>query len=208
MGFGKILKSLAQIPPKLICAIKFIKNFYFCAFFYALKIFGYILYLPFMIMILIFKLKAFEKIFWKTVKMVDNLFASIFFGLRFASFPDSIMNACFRCKKMKNKKKKKNNLGKSLEKIFANKDSFNFAFVLLLLFAVLFSFYFLYSFYSYPNSVPLPLSPPPLSPLPLSPLPLSPPPLSSPPLSPPPLSPIIPVPEPVTSLLSIGKVDS
>jgi hypothetical protein len=138
MGITKLLKTLVQIPPKVICAIKFIKNFYFCAFFYVLKIFGYWLYLPFFIIILIFKLKKFERQFWNTIKLVDNLFASVFFGLHFASFPESIMNACFRCKKQRNKKESLEGLGKKLEKIFANKDSFNFAFVLLICFALLF----------------------------------------------------------------------
>jgi len=138
MGITKLLKTLVQIPPKVICAIKFIKNFYFCAFFYVLKIFGYWLYLPFFIIILIFKLKKFERQFWNTIKLVDNLFASVFFGLHFASFPESIMNACFRCKKQRNKKESLEGLGKKLEKMFANKDSFNFAFVLLICFALLF----------------------------------------------------------------------
>ena len=153
---GKILKTLANIPPKIICAIKFMKNFYFCALFYFLKILGYVLYLPVMIFLQIMKavkfkaLLKFEKQLWISIDQFDNMFASIFFGYHFAKFPDSILNACFRCKKRKIKKPTLKSLEKELVKIFANKDSFNFSFFLIMVFAFLYVITF---FFKIPSSI-------------------------------------------------------
>jgi ABC-type uncharacterized transport system permease subunit len=102
------------------------------------------MYLPVMIFIQFMKAAKFlmivklEKQLWKSLYQVDEVFASIFLGFHFAKFPESILNACFRCKKKKGKKVSRDSIEKELAKIFANKDSFNFSFFLIIVFAFLY----------------------------------------------------------------------
>lgn len=148
----KIMKVLKDIPSKLTCGTKFLKNFYFCCFFYIMHIWAYVLYLPFKIFFLITKLSKLEKTLWDVIYLVDGFFAMLFFGFHFVKWPEKILNNCYRCKKKKKKKNTTQRLGEKLRKMFyLGGDKFNFTFFLLVMGGAFYSFYLIYYYFLLPK---------------------------------------------------------
>jgi hypothetical protein len=89
------------------CIIKFISNFYKCAFFYILKIIGNILkiiiLLPIKFVLNLFGINADNRIqqISDGIGMMDA-FAYSLFGFHIFYFPDSVRKDCFTCVRLKN----------------------------------------------------------------------------------------------------------
>lgn len=150
----KIMKSLKAVPAKLKCGTKFLKNFYFCGFFYIVHMFVYVLYLPFKLFFLITKFKALEKALWNVIYLVDGFFAMLFFGFHFVKWPEKILNNCYRCTNKKNKKNTRQRLGEKLRKMFyLEGDKFNFTFFLLVTGSAFYIFYLIYYYFLLPKKV-------------------------------------------------------
>lgn len=88
------------------CIVKLVKNFYKCALFYMLEVFGKLLMLPFRILMWIaytyfsIDLYPFEKQMWNTINWVDRIIFS-FTGIHFAHYPQSIREDCYTCIRLK-----------------------------------------------------------------------------------------------------------
>lgn len=88
----------------LFCAMQMIQNFTSCFFWYALDIFGKILYLVPQVFILIFSLfgipaREMEKNIWDALESVDRLVVDMS-GYHLIHFPKSVRDRCYNCKRL------------------------------------------------------------------------------------------------------------
>lgn len=95
-----IIGPIVAIYNTTICAIKLVKNAPNCMIYYILDMIGYVIYLPFMLFFWIFGLRSIEKQLWKGINSTDKLVKSVT-GYYIFSYPNSIMNKCYRCKNRK-----------------------------------------------------------------------------------------------------------
>jgi hypothetical protein len=88
------------------CMVKMIKNFYKCAIFYVLEVFGKLLMLPFRIFMWIaytyfrVDLYSLEQGVWDIINWIDKIVFS-FIGIHFAHYPKSIREDCYTCVRLK-----------------------------------------------------------------------------------------------------------
>lgn len=88
----------------LFCAMQMIQNFTSCFFWYALDIFGKILYLVPQVFILIFSLfgipaREMEKNIWDALESVDRLVVDMS-GYHLIHFPKNVRDRCYNCKRL------------------------------------------------------------------------------------------------------------
>jgi hypothetical protein len=153
-GLKKIIKAIKDVPAKLTCGTKFLKNFYYCGFFYIVHLFVYILYLPLKFFFIITKFKELEVALWNVIYVVDDFFSMLFFGFHFVKWPEKILNNCYRCKKKKVKNTRMR-LGEKLRKMFhLGDDKFNFTFFLLVMGGAFWFFYMVYYYLLLPKPTP------------------------------------------------------
>lgn len=79
------------------CFMKFLKNLSRCIIYYSLQSIGYLLYLPFKLLIWMFCLQSYEKSVWDGIYEIDDGFAC-FTGFHFAKFPEGVIQDCYTCK--------------------------------------------------------------------------------------------------------------
>ena len=88
----------------LFCAMQMIQNFTSCFFWYALDIFGKILYLVPQVFILIFSLfgipaREMEKNIWDALESVDRSVVDMS-GYHLIHFPKNVRDRCYNCKRL------------------------------------------------------------------------------------------------------------
>jgi hypothetical protein len=71
-------------------------NFPYCIGFYLLQITGYIIYLPFQIIIWLLNLKELENNIFKYINYINKIFVNTT-GVSILSFPQSVQNKCYKC---------------------------------------------------------------------------------------------------------------
>lgn len=97
---GEFLNTYVQ------CIVKMVKNFYKCAIFYVLEVFGKLIALPFRIgMWAIYNftgvnLYPVEKKIWEVIGAIDGFVFSII-GIHIAHYPKSIREDCYTCIRLK-----------------------------------------------------------------------------------------------------------
>ena len=92
------------IFTNLFCAMQMIQNFTSCFFWYALDIFGKILYLVPQVFILFFSLlgvpaRDIEKQIWDGLESIDRIVVDAS-GYHLIHFPKSIRDKCYNCKRL------------------------------------------------------------------------------------------------------------
>lgn len=105
------------------CMVKMIKNFYKCAIFYVLEVFGKLLMLPFRIFMWIaytyfrVDLYSIEQGVWDIINWIDGTIFS-YVGVHIAKYPQSIQDDCYTCVRLKREavKEKADNLTYTLTK--------------------------------------------------------------------------------------------
>ena len=108
-GIGYLFAATGEIIKNyLICGVKWLRNLYFCIFFYALQILIYILYLP--VWIIMWALKTFtgidmffiEERTMKGLRMLDG-FTWYWLGFHIIYWPKNVRERCFTCIRLKKK---------------------------------------------------------------------------------------------------------
>lgn len=87
------------------CGVRMIENLPKCMLFYLIDCIGYIMYFPIYVIIWIFTLEYYEKIFWKGVNTIDRYFHD-YTTYHLFHYSDYIQNMCYRCNKIKAPKPK------------------------------------------------------------------------------------------------------
>ena len=94
------------ISTYIQCVVKLVKNFYKCAIFYLLEVFGKLLMLPFRICMWIaytyfgIDLYPVEKMMWNIIYWIDGIIFS-YVGVHIAHYPQSIREDCYTCIRLK-----------------------------------------------------------------------------------------------------------
>ena len=91
----------------ILCALKGLVYFPFCAFFYMVDIVGKVIYLPIHIILYIISVTVNKKIydkeayFWKQIHAYDNVYIYQRIGFYLTHWPKNIRDACYNCKRLK-----------------------------------------------------------------------------------------------------------
>ena len=108
-GIGYLFAATGEIIKNyLVCGVKFLKNIYFCIFFYIIQVVLYILYLP--VWLTMWVLKTFigvdlfwiEERTWNGLEIVDG-FLWHWFGFHIIYWPKNVRERCFVCIRLKKK---------------------------------------------------------------------------------------------------------
>jgi len=108
-GIGYLFAATGEIIKNyLVCGVKFLKNIYFCIFFYIIQVILYILYLP--VWLTMWALKTFigldlfwiEERTWNGLEIVDG-FLWHWFGFHIIYWPKNVRERCFVCIRLKKK---------------------------------------------------------------------------------------------------------
>lgn len=108
-GIGYLFAATGElIKNYLICGVKWLRNLYFCIFFYALQILIYIIYLP--IWVVMWALKTFtgidmffiEERTMKGLRMLDG-YTWYWLGFHIIYWPKNVRDRCFTCIRLKKK---------------------------------------------------------------------------------------------------------
>ena len=98
--------SAELVRTYLVCAIKFIKNIYFCIFFYIFQILFYLIYLPVWIVMWVLKTFVGIDVFWIETRTWDGLrivdgYTWHWLGFHIIYWPKNVRERCFTCVRLK-----------------------------------------------------------------------------------------------------------
>ena len=91
----------------ILCGLKGLVYFPFCAFFYIIDWTGYVIYLPIRIFLHLFNSMGVKDVyeteayFWKQIRAYDNVYIFKKYGYYLTHWPKNIRDACYNCKRLK-----------------------------------------------------------------------------------------------------------
>ena len=97
-GTKSITKAFDPIVKRVAQGVLFILNFPKCFLWYALSVFGYMLYAPVDFLVWIFGVKAYEKMAFNGLNKIDKMFHNMT-GIYLFQFSDQIQSDCYFKKK-------------------------------------------------------------------------------------------------------------